>query len=32
MATKVEVTRNGKKYSYDYERIVVLLDEKNADH
>ena len=25
MATKVEVTRNGKKYSYDYERIVVLL-------
>ena len=32
MPTKVEVTKNGKKYSYDYERIVVLLDENNADH
>ena len=32
MATKVEVTSNGKRYSYDYERIVVLLDENNADH
>ena len=34
MATKkVEVTgRNGKKYTYDYDKIIVVLDKNNADH